>query len=120
MSEETSNKAGTDPFTQWISFWDDWAKSWSSAMSETVTSKGFADSMAQQMEGGLDAMALMRRQMQGMMEQTLRQMSLPTRDEVIGLAERLTRIEMAIDDLDAKLDQVLDRFAALEVPSTEE
>jgi hypothetical protein len=120
MSEETSDKAGVDPFSQWISFWDDWAKSWSSAMSDTVTSKSFVDSMGHQMESGLDTLALVRRQMRGMMDQYLRQMSLPTRDEVIGLAERLTRIEMAMDDLDAKLDQVLDRLEALRPPLAEE
>jgi hypothetical protein len=39
-------------------------------------------------------------------------MNLPTRKEVISMAERLTKIEMAMDDLDAKLDEVLDRLPA--------
>ena len=46
------------------------------------------------------------------MEQYLQQMNLPTRTEVISMAERLTKIEMAMDDLDAKLDEVLDLLKA--------
>jgi polyhydroxyalkanoate synthesis regulator phasin len=46
------------------------------------------------------------------MEQYLQQMSLPTRKEVVSLAERLTKIEMRLDDLDAKLDEVLDHLKA--------
>ena len=35
-----------DPFAQMIQFYDTWAKSWADVMSQTVASKGFADSMA--------------------------------------------------------------------------
>ena len=42
------------------------------------------------------------------MEQYLQQMNLPTRKEVITMSERLTKLEMAMDDLDAKLDEILD------------
>jgi len=43
----------------------------------------------------------------------LQQMSLPSRKEVLNLAERLTHIEMRLDDMDAKLDEVLDHLQAL-------
>ncbi|MBN1811672.1 MAG: hypothetical protein JXA14_07545 [Anaerolineae bacterium] len=111
MGEEKAEKPA-DPFSQWVDFWDNWAKSWSAAMSDTVTSKSFADSMGQQMESSLESMGLVRRQVNGMMEQYLKQMSLPSRGEVISMAERLTRVEMALDDLDAKLDEVLDHLKA--------
>lgn len=41
------------------------------------------------------------------MAKTLAQLNLPSRDEVTRIAERLTNIEMRLDDLDAKLDEVL-------------
>jgi polyhydroxyalkanoate synthesis regulator phasin len=50
----------------------------------------------------------MRRQMSEIMEQSLQQMSLPTRKEVVSIAERMTNIEMRLDDMEAKLDEVLD------------
>ena len=37
-------------------------------------------------------------------------MSLPTQSEVVSLAERLTTIEMRLDDVDAKLDEILDQL----------
>jgi hypothetical protein len=114
MSEEKPDKPEADPFAQVVQFYDAWAKSWSDVMSQTVASKGFADSMGQQLEGSLDALTLARRQMGELMEQYLRQLNLPTRREVISMAERLTKIEMAVDDLDAKLDEVLDLLQAQE------
>ena len=108
MSDTKAENSEKDPLAPMIEFYDNWTKTWSSAMSEMVASKSFADSMSEQMEGSLEALGLVRRQVGQVMEQYLQQMSLPTRKEVIGLAERLTKIEMAVDDLDAKLDQVLD------------
>lgn len=97
-----------DPINMWLQFYDSFAQSWSEALSEAASSKAFADSMAQQMEGNLEAMGLLRRQVGELMEQYLQQMSLPTRREVLGLAERLTRIEMRLDDVDATTAEALD------------
>ncbi len=99
---------GEDPFSQMLKYWEDWSKTWAGSMSQMVANKQVADTMAQQMETNLGAMALMRRQMGDLMEQTLQQMNLPSRQAVMGLAERLTQIEMRLDDLQAKLDQALD------------
>jgi signal transduction histidine kinase len=73
-----------------------------------ASSKTFADSMAQQLEASLSATQLMRRQMGELMEQSMQQMSLPTRREILGIAERMTNIEMRLDDMEAKIDQLLD------------
>jgi uncharacterized protein Yka (UPF0111/DUF47 family) len=107
MSEKDEKKQ-VDPFSQMIQFYDDWTKTWAGAASEVVSSKGFADSMAQQLESSLSAAQLMRRQMSEIMEQSLQQMSLPTRKEILSIAERLTHVEMRLDDIEAKLDEVLD------------
>ena len=95
-----------------VQFYDDWTKTWSGALSEMVSSKSFADSMAQQMESSLSTTQLMRRQMGELMEQSLQQMSLPTRKEMLSIAERMTNIEMRLDDMEAKLDEVLDLLKA--------
>jgi hypothetical protein len=97
-----------DPLAQMLQFYDAFAKSWASVMSQTVASPRFAETMGKQVESSLDAVALMRRQVGEVIEQSLQQMSLPTRKEVAGIAERLTRLEMAVDDLNAKLDEALD------------
>lgn len=112
MSEEKSGNPEVDPLAPMMQFYDSWVKTWSGTMSETVASEQFAETMAKQMEGNLEAMAVVRRQVGETMEQYLHQMSLPTRDEVLGLAERLTKLEMAIDDVDAKVDEILDHLKA--------
>ena len=98
-----------DPFAQMIQFYDTYAKSWSDVMSGAVASKGVAEAMGQQMEGSLEALTLWRKQMGTVFEQYLQQMSLPTKSQIVSLAERLTNVEMAIQDLDEKLDELLDR-----------
>ena len=113
MSKE-SEESQVDPFGQWVQFWDTWTKAWSGPMSEVVASKGFAESMGQQLESNLEATTLMRRQLSEMMQQFLQQMSLPTRKEIISLAERLTSLEMRMDDADAKLDEILDLLKAVQ------
>jgi len=110
MSDETekTEQPENDPFSQMLQFYDDWTKTWSGAASEMASSKTFADSMAQQLEASLSATQLMRRQMGELMEQSMQQMSLPTRREILGIAERMTNIEMRLDDMEAKIDQLLD------------
>jgi len=84
MSDKPEKPEG-DPFSQMVQFYDDWTKTWSGAASEMVSSKGFADSVAQQLESTLSMTQLMRRQMSEIMEQSLQQMSLPTRKEIATL-----------------------------------
>ncbi len=110
MSEQSEKQL--DPFAQMIQFYDTWSKAWAQAMSDAVSSKSFAESMGQQIEGGLEAISLARKQVNEFMAQYLQQMNLPTRGEVTSLAERLTRLEMMMDDIDAKLDEVLDLLKA--------
>ena len=107
MSENDEKQVG-DPFSQMVQFYDDWTKTWAGAAGEMVSSKGFADSMAQQLESTLSSTQLMRKQVSELMEQSLQQMSLPTRKEIVNIAQRLTNMEMRLDDMEAKLDEVLD------------
>jgi hypothetical protein len=108
MMGEKDEKSQGDPFAQMVQFYDDWTKTWAGAASEMVSSKSFADSMAQQLESTLSVTQLLRRQMGEIMEQSLQQMSLPSRKQVMSISERMTSIEMRLDDMEAKLDEVLD------------
>lgn len=110
MSQEP--KPQGDPLASALQLYEAMLKSWSDAMGEVVASPAFADSMAQHLQANLDALALARRQVSELTEQYLQHASLPTQGQVLGLAERLTNIEMRLDDLDAKLDQVLDLLKA--------
>jgi hypothetical protein len=114
MSEHKSDHPESDPFAPLVQFTDRWMKTWSSVMSDVVASESFADAMGEQLEGMLEATKLVRQQMKVSMEQTLQQMNMPTRDQILGLAERMTNIEMRLDDLDAKLDESLDYLRTIQ------
>jgi uncharacterized protein Yka (UPF0111/DUF47 family) len=110
MGDEDENQE--NPFGRMVQFYDDWTKTWAGAASEMVSSKSFADSMAQQLDSTLSMTQLVRRQMSEIMEQSLQQMSLPTRKQVLSIAERMTNIEIRLDDMEARLDKVLDLLEA--------
>jgi polyhydroxyalkanoic acid synthase PhaR subunit len=109
MSAPKSHRADFDPFELWKPFQDAWAK----ALSESVSSEDFAKAMGKYLDEYLQTYAPMRRQVERFVEAYLQQMNLPTRAEVVGLAERLANIEMRLDDLDAKLDEALDDLKVL-------
>jgi len=114
MSQKDPDNPQTDPMASMVQFYEQWTNTWAKSMSETVANPRFAETMAQQTEGSLEFWALVRRQVGEAMEQYLQQMSLPTQSEVVGLAERLTTIEMRLDDVDAKLDEVLDHLKGMQ------
>ena len=109
---EKAEQPEGDPFSQMVRFYDDWTKTWSGAASEMASNKNVADSMAQQLESSLSTAQMMRRQMGELMEQSMQQMSMPTRKEILSIAERMTSIEMRLDDMEAKVDEVLDLLKA--------
>ena len=112
MSEEDTENAQPDPMANMMQFYEQWTQTWAKSMSETVANPRFAETMAQQTEGSLEFWAMVRRQVGEAMEQYLQQMSLPTQSEVVSLAERLTTIEMSLDDMDDKLDEILVQLKA--------
>lgn len=114
MTEEEAKRQAVDPFGQMIEFYDTWTKSWTKAMTEVVANRSFAETLGEQVQTNLEALSVMRSQVDEAMQHYLEQINLPSRQEVVGLAERLTRIEMALDDVDAKLDDVLDRLKELD------
>ncbi len=114
MSEQKSQKTEFDPFAPWKQFQEAGMQAWAKRMSEAVASEDFAKSMGQYLDSYLEASAPMRRQIEEAMEKYLQQMNMPTRSEVISLAERLTSLEMQADDLNAKADEILDRLKAIQ------
>ncbi len=56
----------------------------------------------------LFATAVLRKPAEAAMQQLLSTLNMPSRDEVITIAQRLTRIEMTLDDLGAVLETVRD------------
>jgi polyhydroxyalkanoate synthesis regulator phasin len=83
----------------------------SKTMVQAVNTEDYAKATGAMLEGYLAASAPLREEMEKMMVQALQHLGLPTRQEVASLAERFTNVEMRLDDLDAKLDRMLNLFA---------
>ncbi len=108
MSESENNHAGTsDPFEPLRAIRDKYLDAMAKSMVETVNSESYAQATGAMLEGYLTSTAPLREAMDKSMTQALQHMSLPSRQEVAALAERFTHVEMRLDDMDAKLDRIV-------------
>ena|SRR6185369_13230790 len=103
MSQQNDNNP-FDPFGSWRTLRDANIDTWSKLMIETVNSEEYAKAMGAALDAYLTTSAPFREGMEKAMSQVLMMLNMPTRTDLISLAERLTNIEMRLDDLDAKID----------------
>jgi hypothetical protein len=80
---------------------------WSKMMIDLVNTDAYAEATGAALNACLTTSGPLRKVVEDTMAKTLEQLNLPSRDDVTRLAERLTNIEMRLDDLDAKLDESL-------------
>ena len=78
---------------------------WAKMMVEFVGTEAYAESTGAMLDAWLTSSGPLRKMMENNMTQAMAQMNMPTRDDVSRIAERLTNIEMRLDDMDAKLDE---------------
>jgi hypothetical protein len=73
----------------------------------TVTStRGYQRANAAVAKPALLATAVLREKREAAMAELLAMLNIPSREEVLALSQRLTRIEMTLDDLGAGMDQL--------------
>jgi len=104
MSDTATNGINLlDPLGLWKTARDANLDAWAKMMNIVVNSDEYAQMTGAALEQSLaasqpfrDSLAKVMTQMQGMM-------NMPTRGEVISLAERLINLELRLDDMDAKL-----------------
>lgn len=76
-------------------------------MIETVNTEGYAQASGAMLDSCLTASVPFRQALESSMTQALQQLSMPSRQEVAALGDRVTHVEMRLDDMDAKLDQIV-------------
>ncbi len=84
---------------------------WSKAMVNTVNSDEYAKATGALLDSYLTASSPFREVLEKSMAQVLQQLSMPSKADFVTLAERVTNIEMRLDDMDAKLDRILKQTA---------
>ena len=93
-----------DPLEAWRSMRDATLDAWSKAMIEAVNTEAYASATGAMLDASLSASAPFREALEKSMVQTLQMLNLPTRADFESLAERMTNLEMRLDDIDATLD----------------
>jgi polyhydroxyalkanoate synthesis regulator phasin len=97
-----------DPFESFREVRDAYLDSVSKGMVEAVNAEAYARATGAMLDWSLTASEPFREAMEKSMLQVMQQLSLPSRQELAALAERFTNLELRVDDLDAKLDRVLE------------
>ena len=100
-----------DPTGAWREGRDGYLEAWSKAMVEAVNSDQYAKATGVMLDAYLSASSPFREMLEKSMLQVLQELSMPSRADFTSLAERVTNIEMRLDDMDAKLDRILEQTA---------
>jgi len=95
-----------DPMDPWRGVRDVYMDAWGKTMVDTVNSEAYAQATGAVLDTYLTVSAPFREAVEKAMLKTLEQLAMPTRADVVSIAERMTNIEMRLDDLDAKLDGI--------------
>ena len=105
MSErEADTSKPHDPMEPFRGMRDAYLDAMAKTMVEAVNSEAYAQASRALLDSTLTMSAPFREAMEKTMLQVLQQLSLPSRQDIVGLAERFTNLEMRLDDMDACLD----------------
>jgi len=96
-----------DPLESFRGLRDVYLDAMAKAMVEAVNTESYAKASGAMLDATLTLSAPMREGLEKSMPPVLEQLSLPSRQDIVALAERFTNLEMRLDDMDAKLDRIL-------------
>jgi hypothetical protein len=96
-----------DPLESFRGLRDIYLDTMAKAMVEAVNTESYAKASGAMLDTTLTMSAPLREGLEKSMLQVLEQLSLPSRQDIVALAERFTNLEMRLDDMDAKLDRIL-------------
>ncbi len=80
---------------------------WSKMMIELVHTEAYAQATGAMLDAWLTSSVPFRKALEAHLAQSLANMNMPSRTDVIRLSERLTNMEIRLDDMEAKLDEIL-------------
>ena len=104
MSENGKNIDPFDPTGMLKGMRDATMENWAKLMTGVVNTDAYAGATGAMLETTLNAAGPFRDLVEKTMSQSLANLNMPSREDIIRLAEQLTHIEMRLDDMEAKLD----------------
>jgi hypothetical protein len=106
MAEEQKQGKQFDPMEPFRGMRDAYLDAWAKSMVEMVNTDAYAQATGAMLDSYLTVSTPFREALEKAMLKTLEQLAMPSRADVVSIAERMTNIEMRLDDLDAKLDGI--------------
>jgi hypothetical protein len=107
MAEDpTHDGKRIDPMEPWRGMRDIYMDAWGKTMVDMVNSEAYAQATGAMLDTYMTVSAPFREAVEKAMLKTLEQLAMPSKADVVSIAERMTNIEMRLDDLDAKLDTI--------------
>src|SRR5215469_10707957 len=120
MADQANDNKQFDPMDPWRGMRDAYLDAWAKGMVDMVNTEAYAQATGAMLDSYLTVSAPFREAVEKAMLKTLEQLAMPSRADVISIAERMTNIEMRLDDLDAKLDEIRKLNAQPAAPSRAE
>jgi len=106
MSEAETAAGQPNPIEKMRELRDAYLETWSKYLIETVNSESYAKASGAALNSYLNVAAPLKEPTEQALLHTLEQLHIPTSVDFAGLAERITNIEMQLDNADAKLDRI--------------
>ena len=106
MKQPSDTPNPLDPFGTLRTMRDTTLETWSKMMIDIVNSDAYAQATAKWLDTYLTASRPFHQILETTTTRVLTEFNMPTRADVIGLAERLTNIETRLDDLDIRFDEI--------------
>src|SRR5271167_3367287 len=104
--EPTQNGKRFDPMEPWRGVRDVYMDAWAKTMVDMVNTEAYAQATGMMLDTYLTVSTPFREAVEKAMLKALEQMAMPSRADFVSIAERMTNIEMKLDDLDAKVDAI--------------
>lgn len=108
MAAERKDENSVDPFEAFRGMRDSYLDAMSKLMINAVNSEEYAQATGAMLNSSLMASAPFREALEKATAAAMQQASMPSRQEVAALAGRFTNIEMRLDDMEAKLDRIIE------------
>jgi polyhydroxyalkanoic acid synthase PhaR subunit len=86
--------------TQWKQFLDQSIEAWSKALSQAMSTDGFAQMMGKTLDQWLVAQAPTKKAAEQSVEATLQALNLPSRSQVAGVAKQIIELEERLERLE--------------------
>jgi hypothetical protein len=114
--QQNGNRKPPDPFEQWRVTRDAYVDAWAKALNDVLkneAAKGDASKSAASahnadavLDALLTASAPFRDTLQKITTVALQQLGIPTRDDFADIADRMSKLGLRLEEIDAKLDRV--------------